>query len=221
MLDATTRSCTWYVLLFSSYRWAKQVLVSRCKARANLLSPQHASSLSYSKGVTVDKAGEWGIPVVGIEFLVAEAVSRPEDVCDTLCEQLNIFNSFADEPQSVAATPPSSCRTSMVTFASFAPAVELPSASPILREIYTEHKIISARIPSSTLPSPMKVPGSSGTARQSCSPMRIPVEVRKALQDSITNLLWKRPSGGGGASGTHPQGRGGLASEEGLFSNPR
>jgi hypothetical protein len=53
-----------------------------------------------------------------------------------------------------------------------------------------------ARIPSSTSPSPMKPPSfqMAGSSRQSSSPAKIDHEATKALQDSITSLLGKRPS---------------------------
>ncbi|CAA7267493.1 unnamed protein product [Cyclocybe aegerita] len=53
------------------------------------------------------------------------------------------------------------------------------------------------RIPSSKSPSPMKAPASlrhSGSSRLSLSPVKIDHEATKALQESITSLLGKRPS---------------------------
>jgi len=50
-------------------------------------------------------------------------------------------------------------------------------------------------IPSSTSPSPMKPPSQKGGSfRQSLSPVKIDHEATKALQESITSLLGKRPS---------------------------
>jgi len=52
------------------------------------------------------------------------------------------------------------------------------------------------RVPSSTSPSPMKPPSlqKCGSSRQSLSPVKINPEATKALQESITSLLGKRPS---------------------------
>jgi len=52
------------------------------------------------------------------------------------------------------------------------------------------------RVPSSTSPSPMKPPSpqKGGSFRQSLSPVKIDHEATKALQESITSLLGKRPS---------------------------
>ncbi|KAJ3511371.1 hypothetical protein NLJ89_g4136 [Agrocybe chaxingu] len=53
------------------------------------------------------------------------------------------------------------------------------------------------RIPSSKSPSPMKAPAPlrhSGSSRLSLSPVKIDHEATKALQESITSLLGKRPS---------------------------
>jgi DNA replication regulator DPB11 len=52
----------------------------------------------------------------------------------------------------------------------------------------------SAQIPSSNTPSPLKIPGDT-VSKQTHSPIKVPNEVTKALQDTITNLLGKRPSG--------------------------
>ena len=54
------------------------------------------------------------------------------------------------------------------------------------------------RVPSSTSPSPMKVPSRTGS-RLSLSPIKIDHEATKALQESITTLLGKRPSPDGDA----------------------
>jgi DNA replication regulator DPB11 len=52
------------------------------------------------------------------------------------------------------------------------------------------------RVPSSTSPSPMRPPSlqKGGSSRQSLSPVKIDPEATKALQESITSLLGKRPS---------------------------
>ncbi len=50
------------------------------------------------------------------------------------------------------------------------------------------------RVPSSKSPSPMKVPSQTGGSRLSLSPVKIDHDVTKALQESITSLLGKRPS---------------------------
>lgn len=67
---------------------------------------------------------------------------------------------------------------------------EPASRKPTLGEIERERH--AARIPSSKSPSPLKIPASGD--RASSSPIKVPNEVTKALQDSITSLLGKRPS---------------------------
>ncbi|KZP22630.1 hypothetical protein FIBSPDRAFT_787042 [Athelia psychrophila] len=59
-------------------------------------------------------------------------------------------------------------------------------------------ELVGAEIPSSATPSPMKMPslkGKENTSRESLapSPAKVSNEVTKALQDSITSLLGKRP----------------------------
>ncbi|KJA25092.1 hypothetical protein HYPSUDRAFT_214141 [Hypholoma sublateritium FD-334 SS-4] len=57
------------------------------------------------------------------------------------------------------------------------------------------------RVPSSTSPSPMKAPLQRSTSRSSLSPMKVDHEATKALQESITSLLGKRPSPEGDEAG--------------------
>ncbi|KAH9481897.1 DNA topoisomerase 2-binding protein 1-A [Psilocybe cubensis] len=58
------------------------------------------------------------------------------------------------------------------------------------------------RVPSSTSPSPMKIPRNQGS-RSSLSPVKIDHQATRALQESITSLLGKRASPDGeGAGGT-------------------
>lgn len=63
------------------------------------------------------------------------------------------------------------------------------------------------RVPSSTSPSPMKAPLQRSTSRSSLSPMKVDHEATKALQESITSLLGKRPSPEGDEAGA-PTGMG-------------
>ncbi|KAF8151040.1 hypothetical protein B0H34DRAFT_160966 [Crassisporium funariophilum] len=68
------------------------------------------------------------------------------------------------------------------------------------------------RIPSSKSPSPMKSlrrVGSTSSTRQSLSPVKIDCEKAKALQESITSLLGKRPSPDEEAGGIAVEGAGG------------
>ena len=72
-----------------------------------------------------------------------------------------------------------------------------PTRQPTMAEI--EIDIQQTRIPSSTSPSPMKIPqgrkGSKPSAVPDDSlPTKVSNEVTKALQKSITSLLGKRPS---------------------------
>ena len=70
-----------------------------------------------------------------------------------------------------------------------------------------------ARVPSSRSPSPMKAPLQRSTSRSSLSPMKVDHEATKALQESITSLLGKRPSPEGddarAATGAGPAARNG------------
>lgn len=88
---------------------------------------------------------------------------------------------------SIATPPPSSSRQSSIG----------PTRQPTLAEI--EIDMQQTRIPSSTSPSPMKLPQSREGSKSSIvpggsSPIKVSNEVTKALQESITSLLGKRPS---------------------------
>lgn len=72
-----------------------------------------------------------------------------------------------------------------------------PNRQPTVSEI--EIDMQQTRIPSSTSPSPMKIPQSrkgskSSVVPDNSSPAKVSNEVTKALQKSITSLLGKRPS---------------------------
>src|SRR5260221_6135226 len=66
-----------------------------------------------------------------------------------------------------------------------------------VQQVYSQDSDLQqGRVPSSTSPSPMKPPSpqKGGSFRQSLSPVKIDHEATKALQESITSLLGKRPS---------------------------
>lgn len=91
------------------------------------------------------------------------------------------------------------------------------SASIALRQGRTAAELAATRVPSSKSPSPMKAPPGlvRTSSRASLSPVKIDAQATKALQESITTLLGKRPApeggegaGGGAAEGTGAVGQG-------------
>lgn len=92
------------------------------------------------------------------------------------------------------ATPPPSSRTTSIGRNSISTNASAgPSRKPSL--ISLEIDMQETRIPSSTSPSPMKLPASRNGSRGSlgpASPAKVSNEVTKALQESITSLLGKR-----------------------------
>ncbi|KAF8193425.1 hypothetical protein BJ912DRAFT_241190 [Pholiota molesta] len=78
------------------------------------------------------------------------------------------------------------------------------SASIARRQGRSAAELAAARVPSSKSPSPMKAPPGlvRTSSRASLSPVKIDPQATKALQESITTLLGKRPAPEGGESGS-------------------
>ena len=99
---------------------------------------------------------------------------------------------------STATPPPSSSRSTSIGLHSIQTNASAgPSRKSTRTDIDLEIDMQETRIPSSTSPSPMKLPKSRGGSRGSMgpggpSPAKVSNEVTKALQDSITSLLGKR-----------------------------
>jgi DNA replication regulator DPB11 len=95
------------------------------------------------------------------------------------------------------ATPPLSSRSTSVGHHSMnMNASAGPSHKTALDDLDMEIDMHETRIPSSTSPSPMKIPksrdGSRGSIGSGASPAKVSNEITKALQESITSLLRKR-----------------------------
>jgi DNA replication regulator DPB11 len=93
--------------------------------------------------------------------------------------------------------PPSSRSTSIGRHSINTNASAGPSRRSTLADVDIEIDMQETRIPSSTSPSPMKMPKSRDGSRGSmgpggASPAKVSNEVTKALQESITSLLGKR-----------------------------
>jgi DNA replication regulator DPB11 len=83
--------------------------------------------------------------------------------------------------------------------ASFMPhpsSIPTPIPTPTRSMVAPEERDPQLRVPSSKSPSPMKSLGNIGgsSSRQSLSPVKIDHEATKALQETISTLLGKRPT---------------------------
>jgi DNA replication regulator DPB11 len=95
---------------------------------------------------------------------------------------------------STGTPPPSSRSTSVGRHSINTNASAGPSRKRTISDVEVEVDMQETRIPSSTSPSPMKMPKSRDGSRGSMgpSPAKVSNEVTKALQESITSLLGKR-----------------------------
>lgn len=139
---------------------------------------------SSGTGLKFEKACEWGIPIVNVHWLSKMADTGQIPGLDGFLVSAPTCGDAADTHASIVGEDP------------------------------------RIQVPSSTTPSPMKslqnshtIGGGSSSSRLSLSPVKIDHEATKALQDSITSLLGKRPSPEGedlvGAGADVPNGRNG------------
>ena len=140
---------------------------------------------SSGTGLKFEKACEWGIPVVNVHWLAKMAESG----------QVPGLEGFL-----VSAPTCNGSHTSEVPITADRMVLDEEN------DLKGKGKAIEMgkeRVPSSNSPSPMKslqnsqVIGGGSSSRLSVSPVKIDHEVTKALQESITSLLGKRPSSDG------------------------